>query len=258
MDGPKKYLRCPCGHCGKDVEFPDYAAGGMTICPHCGKSTRTVAPAPSANPSPIQPKAAPVTRANTAPSPSAQPRPVPAPPRPKSRASGVLLIGASFVVLALGSYAYWRVGYSTAGQKLRAESSPVAANSSSNPPATVINENTSVVSVSNTPPPPVSVTTSTSMVPTNDFKIGDLTFQRPKGTKGSKVTYVVGTLENTSAQPRFGIRLELDLLDRTGAKIDSARDYCETIAARQTWSFRAMVLDSNAVTAKLAAIKEDR
>src|SRR5437879_3033159 len=121
MDGPKKYLRCPCGHCGKDIEFPDYAAGGMTICPHCGKSTRTVAPAPtpSANPSPIQPKAAPVPRANT-PSPSAQPRSAQAPPRPKSRASRVILIGASLGVLAVGSYAYWRVGYSTAGQKLRA------------------------------------------------------------------------------------------------------------------------------------------
>jgi len=85
-----------------------------------------------------------------------------------------------------------------------------------------------------------------------------MTFQRPKGTKGSKLIYVVGALENASAQQRFGVKLELDLLDRTGAKIDSTTDYCETLAARQTWSFRALVHDPRAVTAKLAGIKEDR
>src|SRR6266704_1929054 len=128
MDGPKKYLQCPCGHCGKDVEFPDYAAGGMTICPHCGKSTRTVGTAisASATPAPIQPKAAPLPRATTAPSPSAPLRSAPTPSPTKRRSPASLLLVAGLIIVAVGCYAYWRAGYSTAGQKLRADSSPIA------------------------------------------------------------------------------------------------------------------------------------
>ena len=85
-----------------------------------------------------------------------------------------------------------------------------------------------------------------------------MTLQRAKGTKGARLSYVTGMVENSSTQQRFGVRLELDLLDPSGNKIDSATDYCEMLAPRQTWNFRAKVHDSRAVKAKLAGIREDR
>jgi hypothetical protein len=92
---------------------------------------------------------------------------------------------------------------------------------------------------------------------TNDFKIKDLAVQRPKGTKGSKLTYVVGEVENLSDVQRFGVKIELELLDQRGSNVDSTSDYCDTLGSRQTWAFRAQAHDPRSVQARVAGIKED-
>jgi len=53
------------------------------------------------------------------------------------------------------------------------------------------------------------------------------------------------------------VNLELELTDARGNKAGTAKDYRTVIEPRQEWRFRALVLDSKAVSAKVAAIREE-
>jgi len=90
-----------------------------------------------------------------------------------------------------------------------------------------------------------------------DFKAGEIVVQRPKGTKGSRLAYAVGTLSNSSAARRLGVRVELEMLDQAGQKIGTASDYCGVIEPGGSWTFRALLNDPRAMAARLADIKED-
>jgi len=39
MPPPESFTKCPCQHCGGNIEFPVNAAGQKVGCPHCGKLT---------------------------------------------------------------------------------------------------------------------------------------------------------------------------------------------------------------------------
>src|SRR5438477_9496718 len=107
MDGPKKYLRCPCTHCGKTVEFPAYAAGGMTLCPHCGKSTKTTNSGVAASPPVVQQKSPALPPAPSPPTPAAKRSST------KSRTPAFLLGAACLaIVMGVGVYRYWPRGRS--------------------------------------------------------------------------------------------------------------------------------------------------
>jgi hypothetical protein len=76
--------------------------------------------------------------------------------------------------------------------------------------------------------------------------------------KGSRLSYAMGTITNDSNHQRYGVRVELDLFDQAGNKLTAqANDYRQTLEPGKDWKFRALVLDAKAVTAKLAAIKEE-
>jgi hypothetical protein len=76
---------------------------------------------------------------------------------------------------------------------------------------------------------------------------------------GSSLVYAVGTIRNTANRPRFGVRLELDLLDAAGEKVGTAKDYVATLEARGEWHFQALVVEPKGVmTAKVASLKEDQ
>ena len=89
-----------------------------------------------------------------------------------------------------------------------------------------------------------------------DLKIANVKIE---ATKGSSLIYVVGTVRNASDHQRFGVRVEFDLFDRAGNKIVTppSSDYKQIMEPREEWSFRAIVLDPKAASAKLAKIKED-
>ena len=89
------------------------------------------------------------------------------------------------------------------------------------------------------------------------MKITQVALDQPKGAKGSRLVYVTGVLKNDSDHQRFGVRVELDLLDATGAKVGTATDYRQSLDPRATWQFRAIVTDRRATAAKLAGVKED-
>lgn len=90
-----------------------------------------------------------------------------------------------------------------------------------------------------------------------DLKITQVALDQPKGAKGSRLVYVTGVLKNDSDHQRFGVRVELDLLDAATNKVGTATDYRQMLEPRATWQFRAIVTDRRASAAKFAGVKED-
>lgn len=87
------------------------------------------------------------------------------------------------------------------------------------------------------------------------FAPGDVTLER---SGSSSLVYAVGTVTNLTDRRRFGVKVELDLFDRTGEKIGTTKDYQNTIEPRAEWRFKALVMDGKADSAKLTVIKEDQ
>lgn len=75
-------------------------------------------------------------------------------------------------------------------------------------------------------------------------------------TEGSSLVYAVGSITNVTDRRRFGVRVELDLFDRNGQKLATARDYTATLEPRAVWRFRAMVLDPQTASASISSIRE--
>jgi hypothetical protein len=86
------------------------------------------------------------------------------------------------------------------------------------------------------------------------------------GLKASKVSldkpgdgtliYAIGTLTNETTRQRFGVKVELEVLDAHHNKLGSSTDYKDVIEPGKEWKFRAMVTDKNATAAKLTKVKE--
>ena len=90
-----------------------------------------------------------------------------------------------------------------------------------------------------------------------DLRVSQVALDQPKGTKGSRLVYVTGVLKNESDHQRFGVRVELDLLDAAGTKVGTATDYRQSLEPRASWQFRGIVTDRRAVSAKFVGVKED-
>ena len=73
----------------------------------------------------------------------------------------------------------------------------------------------------------------------------------------SSLVYAVGTLTNNAGRQRFGVKLFLDLYDDSGQKTGGATDYQQVIEPHGQWNFKALVVDSKAVSAKIGALTED-
>ena len=119
--------------------------------------------------------------------------------------------------------------------------------------------NSSVSSSSRAPTNPLArikplETTNASAVSSNNLRIGKITLEK---TKNSSVVYAVGDVKNESGRQRFGLKIELDLLDSDGERIGTATDYLSILEPRQDWRFKALVLEGKAVSARLGAIRED-
>jgi len=89
---------------------------------------------------------------------------------------------------------------------------------------------------------------------TDDLKVSSIVLRK---TSGSSLVYAIGTVRNESDQQRFGVTVELDLLDPAGKKIGTAKDYAKVIEPRKDWRFRALVVAPKTASAKLARIRED-
>jgi hypothetical protein len=89
--------------------------------------------------------------------------------------------------------------------------------------------------------------------PWHGLKAGSVTLEKQGD---GRMIYAVGTVRNTSDHQRFGVKVELDVLDLQGEKLGSATDYTQVMEPGKEWKFKALVTDKKAATAKLIDIKE--
>ena len=263
----KQFLKCACAHCGGRIEFPAEAGGRQVDCPHCGKKT-SLQGVPVAQKPDVE-KPVPVPTARTA---GAQPDAPEAPVRAPSAAerkggrkckkcgadmssearicvqcgAGIrkrgplvwVLVSVVVVAAAVGGWLIWK--------NRQAEKSP---------PALV------AVPIRTNKPPPAPEPPKEPKSP-NDLKVSALTIEKSKSSgkdkaKTSELVYAMGTVKNDSDWQRFGVKVTCDLFDANGVKLGTATDYLQVLEPRKSWTFRALALDKKAVSARLAAIKED-
>ena len=79
---------------------------------------------------------------------------------------------------------------------------------------------------------------------------------RLEKTPGTSVVHAVGTLTNATSRQRFGVKIEIEILDAVGQKLQTATDYQPVLEPNGEWQFAAPVMESKAKSAKLAGIKE--
>ncbi len=66
----------------------------------------------------------------------------------------------------------------------------------------------------------------------------------------------VGSLTNMTDRRRFGVKVEIDLVDASGLRTGGAIAAIDVIEPRAVWVFRVPVSDPKAVSARLASFKE--
>ena len=87
----------------------------------------------------------------------------------------------------------------------------------------------------------------------NGFRVSPVTLSKGQG---SSIVYATGSISNTTIRQRFGVKVDLELLDATGMKVGMASDYKSVMEAGAEWSYRALVVEKKAVSAKVAAVNE--
>ena len=104
--------------------------------------------------------------------------------------------------------------------------------------------------------------TATNAVPDSDdpitqagFAVSAVTLEK---TAGTSLRHVVGTITNTSARQRFGVKVQFDLFDDNGQKIDTTKDYQQVIEPKGEWKFHAPVMSSKATSAKTISVTEQK
>ena len=278
MSAGKTYLKCKCPHCGAEVSYPDYAGGGASACGKCGKTVllpRATAAPPRAPVAAVPTKPVPPSAA-----PPASAQKIPAPPAPKTPPAGVKRVEPSAiratgtvgarsprsaflrvclwtlniaivlaVVIVLGNHLRNRPASSEGEKSVPLPSAPVPA-AKQGPP--------SAPPAASPPANPVpAMTTPKGPKLLGDLKVTQVALEQPKGAKGSRLVYVTGLLKNDSDHQRFGVRVELELLDAATNKVGTATDYRQMLDPRASWQFRAIVTDRRATAAKLVGVKED-
>jgi len=77
---------------------------------------------------------------------------------------------------------------------------------------------------------------------------------------GSSLVYAVGTVRSLTNRQRFGVTVELDLLDANDQSLNGETnrptDYQAVIEPKSEWRYRAPVRDKKATSAKVVVIKE--
>jgi len=111
---------------------------------------------------------------------------------------------------------------------------------------------TSKAPVPTDPEPDTAATNSPAQA---DLSASSVTLET---TPGSTLVYAVGTVQNSSSRQRFGVKVELDLLDTSGEKIGTATDYRQLLDPGAQWKFKALVLAPKAASARISSIREDQ
>ena len=89
----------------------------------------------------------------------------------------------------------------------------------------------------------------------NEFSSSIVTIEK---SSGSSIAYATGTLKNASDRQRFGVSVELEVFDRAGNKVGTAKDSAQIIEPRSEWKFHALIVPKNAASARVADVKEQK
>ena len=87
----------------------------------------------------------------------------------------------------------------------------------------------------------------------NNFSVSSVTIEK---AAGSSITYATGALKNETDRQRFGVNVELEVFDRAGVKLGTAKDAAQIIEPRAEWKFRALIVPKNAASARVVGVKE--
>jgi len=87
----------------------------------------------------------------------------------------------------------------------------------------------------------------------NGFSTSEVKIQK---SAGSTLVYAVGTVKNGTDKQRFGVTVDIDLLDNTGKKIGTTKDYNEILEPHAQWTFRALVVKRDVTSARVTSVRE--
>ena len=87
----------------------------------------------------------------------------------------------------------------------------------------------------------------------NGFRVSAVSLGKGQG---SAIIYATGSISNMTSRQRFGVKVELELLNDAGVKVGAATDYQSVMEAGAEWKYRAMVIEKRAVAAKVTAVNE--
>ncbi len=195
-----KHLKAECQQCGGHIEFPAEAAGTTTECPHCGKPTELLLPAPEME---------------------------------SSVPTRAIVYAVIAIVILLGGLIGTQIALNRAKRLVEHK-----------------HDASSMPTEKQAP-----VTAPAGPAPKDGFRVSSITLEK---TPGSSLVYAVGTVRNETDRRHFGVRVGFDVLDETGQKVGSAKDYQPVLEPKAEWRFRALVVGSKAASAKLASITEDQ
>lgn len=230
-------LRCSCAHCEHFIDYSIDEVGQIIECPNCKQRSllppaakgpvkpppsRMEPPPPKTNPPPRRMDRLPPKASSSLRRLERTPRKANPPPR------WLVPVGIGLVVVGL------LVLLPTLRHRL-----PAAAR------ATATNAQTSPASL---PAPKVKRPKSL-----NDLKIGNFTLQPQRG---SEVRIVSGDIENDSETLHRGIKVELDVRDARGLKVDSLDAFITELAPHAVWHVLAKTSDSRAASVSVTALQE--
>lgn len=89
----------------------------------------------------------------------------------------------------------------------------------------------------------------------NDFAVGKISLQK---VPGSGLVYAVGTAKNTVDRQRFGVKIQLNLLDENDKNIGVDSDYVSVVDPHKAWQFRVLLTHPHVAKVTVADIKEQQ
>jgi len=88
----------------------------------------------------------------------------------------------------------------------------------------------------------------------NDLKIGKFSLQEERG---SNLRIVVGDIENDSENVHRDIKVELELRDGQGQKVDTLAAFVKQLGPHATWQVLGKTTNTRAVSVRVVGLKEE-
>lgn len=85
----------------------------------------------------------------------------------------------------------------------------------------------------------------------DDFSVGKITLQK---VQGSSLVYAVGTVKNAADHQRFGVRIQLNLVDKQNQNVGVVSDYVSVVEPHKDWQFKALLMPTDAKVAQKATV----